>query len=66
MNRKEKTVKELKAAAETIYNNAERIIGGYKSQTGDVDIMITINGWDAPRITVDQELLPDNINELYK
>ena len=27
MNRKEKALKELKAAAETIYNNAERIIG---------------------------------------
>lgn len=61
-----KLILELKAAARTIYDNADKIIGGYKWQTDDLDITITINDSDAPRIVVRQELYPDNTEDLYK
>ena len=61
-----KLILELKAAARTIYDNADKIIGGYKWQTDDLDITITINDSDAPRIVVRQELYSDNTEDLYK
>lgn len=61
-----KAIKELKSAAKTIYDNADKMIGGYKWQTNDLDITITISSSDAPRIVVRQELYPDSIEALHK
>lgn len=59
-------VVQLKAAAKTIYDNADKMIGGYKWQTDDLDITITISSSGAPRIVVRQELYPDSIEALHK
>ena len=56
----EKAVFQLKAAGQSIIDNAEVIVGGYKYQTGDVDVTITIDpDGDAPTIDVRQSLLPE-------
>ena len=53
------TVEWLKACGKSIIDNAEIIAGGYKYQTGDLDVTITINDTEAPTIRVRQELLPE-------
>lgn len=59
-------VVQLKAAAKAIYDNADKMIGGYSQQTGDLDITITINEQEVPQIIVRQELYPDCVTNLYK
>lgn len=61
-----KLILKLKAAAKTIYDNADKMIGGYSQQTGDLDITITINEQEVPQIIVRQELYPDCVTNLYK
>ena len=60
-----KTIKELKSAAKTIYDNADKMIGGYQAQADSVDIMIRISATEAPTITVDQTLYPDRLEDIY-
>ena len=59
-----KAIKQLQAAGQTIIDNAEIMIGGYKFQTGDIDIHITISYQEAPEISVEQRLLPDDIKNI--
>ena len=55
-----KVVSDLKEVGQTIINNAEKMIGGYRHQTGDVDIHITISDSMLPQIEVTQRLVADN------
>ena len=55
-----KAVAGLKEVGQTIINNAEKMIGGYKYQTGDIDIHITLSDGALPEIEVTQRLLADN------
>ncbi len=55
-----KAVTNLKKAGQTIIDNAEKMIGGYKYQTGDIDIHITLSDAQLPTIEVTQRLLPDS------
>lgn len=55
-----KAVTDLKEIGQTIINNAEKMIGGYKYQTGDIDIHITLSDDELPKIEVIQRLLADN------
>ncbi len=59
-----KAIRDLKDAAKTVYNNADKIIGGYQNQMDSVDIKIRIKGDTVPIITVNQTLCPDHIKEL--
>lgn len=66
-NRKyNQTVEWLKACGKSIICNAETIAGGYKYQTGDLDIIITINDTEPPKINVRQEFFPELIVECAK
>ncbi len=58
-----KAVTYLKEAGQTIVDNAEKMIGGYKHQTGDIDIHITLRDGNLPEIEVTQRLLPDNFRD---
>lgn len=55
-----KAVTGLKEVGQTIINNAEKMIGGYKYQTGDIDIHITLSDDELPKIEVIQRLLAVN------
>ena len=56
-----KIVTRLKGVGQTIIDNAEKMVGGYKHQVEDVDIHITLRGDQLPQIEVTQRLLADNI-----
>ncbi len=51
----------LKKAGQTIIDNAEKMVGGYKHQIDDIDIHITLSDDQLPKIEVTQRLVPDNI-----
>lgn len=55
-----KVVSDLKEVGQTIIDNAEKMIGGYRYQTGVVDIHITISDEMLPQIEVTQRLITDN------
>ena len=55
----DKAIWMLKQCGQSLIDNAETIVGGYRYQTGDLDITITINEREAPSIRVDQEFLPE-------
>ena len=44
-------VEQFKDCGQSIIDNAETIVGGYKYQTGDLDVTITLNDTDAPTIS---------------
>lgn len=56
----------LKGCGRSIIDNAETIAGGYQYQTGDLDIIITINDTDVPTIRVNQQFVPELIVECAK
>ena len=60
------TVEWLKACGKSIIDNAETIAGGYQYQTGDLDVIITINDTDAPTIRVSQQFAPELMVEYAK
>lgn len=62
----DQTVEWLKACGKSIIDNAEAIAGGYQYQTGDLDVIITINDTAAPTINVRQEFIPELIVECAK
>ena len=53
----------LKDCGKSIIDNAETIVGGYQYQTGDLDVMITLNDTDAPTISVNQQFVPEMLVE---
>ena len=55
-------VNRLKRVGETITDNAEKMIGGYRHQTGYVQIVITIGEDAIPKIEVHQELISDKLD----
>ena len=57
-----KAVSRLKAAGQTIIDNAEKMIGGYKYQRGDLDIWIKLSDGAEPEIEVTQRLYPDRLH----
>lgn len=61
-------VTRLKDAGQTIIDNAEKMIGGYKYQRGDLDIWIRLSDGALPEIEVTQRLYPDRIHgrKVYK
>ena len=48
----------VKGCGLEIIDNADRIVGGYDLQTGDLIITITISESGAPDIAVETHLLP--------
>lgn len=58
-----KVIREIQNAGLTIAKNADKMVGGYISQTGDIDIhvCIPVSGSGATVITVDHELVPDTV-----
>lgn len=55
----QKAVEMIRAAGQSIIDNAETIAGGYEYQI-DLDIMIRLgNLSEAPKITVTQEYIPE-------
>lgn len=55
-----KAVTQLKEIGQTIIDNAEKMIGGYKHQIDDIDIHITLSDEEIPKIEVTQRLIADN------
>lgn len=53
----------LKDCGQSIIDNAETIVGGYRYQTGDLDVVITVNDTDAPTISVNQQFVPEMMVE---
>ncbi len=57
----DKAIRRLKAAGQTIIDNAEKMIGGYKYQVGDIDIWIKMSDGELPQIEVTNRLIPDDL-----
>lgn len=57
----DKAIREIQDAGLTIAKNAEKMVGGYINQTGDIDIHICVpvSGNGIAVITVNHELVPD-------
>lgn len=60
-----RAVSDLKEIGQTIIDNAEKMIGGYKHQTGDIDIHITLSDGTLPEIEVIQRLVADNSRHTF-
>ena len=58
-----KAIREIQNAGLTIAKNADKMVGGYISQTGDIDIHICVpvSRSGAAVITVNHELVPDTV-----
>ena len=61
----DKAVWMCKQCGQSLIDNAEVIVGGYRLQTGDLDITITINDKEAPYIRVNQEFCPEGLLSGY-
>ena len=57
----ERIVEYIKACGQSLIDNSEIIAGGYRFQTGDLEIQITINDEEAPNIQIIQRLIPEQI-----
>lgn len=60
-------VQQIKECGESLIGNAEIIAGGYKFQTGNLEINIVLNVEEAPLVKVNQKFIPiDFINRYVK
>ena len=64
---KQRAVDAIRAAGETLMEDAEIMLGGYKFQTGELEIIVPVAPTDqTPTITVTQRLYPNAMDILWK
>lgn len=64
---KRRAVQNIKNAGQTVIDNAEKMLGLYTYQTGEltIEIRMDIETLCIPIITVKQQLIPDQIYATY-